>query len=88
MSGGHFTYYQGYIRDIIYSIEDVLNDPKRHCIEENETIKAMKEGLLCLRKAYVYAQRIDWMLSGDDGEDTFLKQLKKELEEVNHEDQG
>ena len=32
-----------------------------------ETIKEFKKGLAILRKAYIYAQRIDWLLSGDDG---------------------
>ena len=42
--------------------------------------QAMKEGVKILKKAYIYAQRIDWFLSGDDGEDNFLRRLKKELE--------
>ena len=44
-----------------------------------ETIHEMKKGLEILRKAYIYAQRIDWLLSGDDGEDSFHRRLKKEL---------
>jgi len=32
-----------------------------------------------LKVASVYAQRIDWLLSGDDGEESFLKRLKEEL---------
>jgi hypothetical protein len=82
MSGGHYNYYQNYIKDITYNIEEVLKYPKDYYIKKDETIQAMKEGLLCLRKAYIYAQRIDWMLSGDDGEDTFLDRLEKELEEM------
>lgn len=44
-----------------------------------ETIREMKKGLKILRKAYIYAQRIDWLICGDDGEDTFCERLKKEL---------
>ena len=33
-----------------------------------------------LKKAYVYAERIDWFLSGDDGEESFLKRLKEDLD--------
>ena len=44
-----------------------------------ETIKELKKGLAILRKAYIYAQRIDWLLSGDDGEESFHKRLKEEL---------
>lgn len=42
----------------------------------------MKEGLLLLKKAYIYAQRIDWYLSGDDGDETFLERLEKDLNEL------
>lgn len=46
------------------------------------TIAEFSKGLDYLRKAYIYAQRIDWLLSGDDGEESFHKRLKEELEEL------
>lgn len=49
---------------------------------DKSTIKEMKKGLDILRKAYIYAQRIDWLLSGDDGEDRFHERLKEELDEL------
>lgn len=49
------------------------------------TIETMKQAYLQIRKAYVYAQRVDWMLSGDDGEDTMQTRLKEELTEVEQE---
>ena len=51
----------------------------------DETIETMKQAYLQIRKAYVYAQRVDWMLSGDDGEDTMQTRLKEELDEVQQE---
>ena len=33
-----------------------------------------------LKKAATMAQRIDWLVSGDDGEDTFLKRWAKEVD--------
>lgn len=47
-----------------------------------ETIKEFKKGIALLKKAEVYAHRIDWLLSGDDGEDSFHKRLKHDLEEL------
>ena len=47
-----------------------------------ETIKELKKGLAILRKAYIYAQRIEWLLSGDDGEESFHKRLKEELDNL------
>ena len=48
-------------------------------------METMKQAYLQIRKAYVYAQRVDWMLSGDDGEDTMQTRLKEELDEVQQE---
>ena len=47
-----------------------------------ETIEKFKEGYRKLKEAYIYAQRIDWLLSGDDGEDTFHERLKEDLKEL------
>lgn len=49
---------------------------------DEETITLMKEGIRKLKEAEIYAQRIDWLLSGDDGEDTFKKRLKEDLENL------
>lgn len=47
-----------------------------------ETIEKFKEAYRKLQEAYIYAQRIDWLLSGDDGEETFHERLKEDLEEL------
>ena len=47
-----------------------------------ETIEKFKEAYSKLQEAYIYAQRIDWLLSGDDGEETFHERLKEDLEEL------
>ncbi len=39
----------------------------------------MQEAIKQLRIAAVYAQRVDWLLSGDDGEDTFIERLQDDL---------
>ena len=48
----------------------------------DEVIEKFKEGVDILRKAHVYAQRIDWLISGDDGEESFHKRLKEDLEKL------
>ena len=81
--------------DIDYYIEDHwLEDKEKEYVIKNkhtvpnlyeyskETIKEFKKGLAILRKAYVYAQRIDWLLSGDDGEESFHERLKEELDNL------
>jgi hypothetical protein len=50
--------------------------------DEGFTMEQFKKALKTLRQAYVYAQRIDWLLSCDDGEDCFHRRLKIELEKL------
>jgi hypothetical protein len=49
----------------------------------DEVIEKFKEGLNIIRQAQIYAQRIDWLISGDDGNDSFLRRLKNDLNELN-----
>ena len=49
----------------------------------DEVIEKMKEGIEVLKRAQIYAQRIDWLLSGDDGEESFLRRLEEELNKIN-----
>ena len=75
MSGGHFDYNQGYISRIADDLEASLKDDSF----SPETLLEFRKGFNILQKAYVYAQRIDWLMSGDDDEDTFHKRLKHDL---------
>lgn len=79
MSGGHFDYNQDYIRRIADDLESSLKDDSF----SPETLLEFRKGYDILRKAYVYAQRIDWLMSGDDGEDNFHQRLKHDLERLN-----
>jgi hypothetical protein len=47
-----------------------------------DVINEFKIGVEKLKEAYIYAQRIDWLLSGDDGEESFLERLKEELNKL------
>jgi hypothetical protein len=46
----------------------------------DEILEEFKNAYEMLRKAEIYAQRVDWYLAGDDGEDSFLERLKSDLE--------
>lgn len=48
-----------------------------------ETLEEFQKALLIFKQAAIYAQRIDWFLSGDDGEESFHKRLKEDLENLN-----
>ena len=51
-----------------------------HYKYRDEIIEEFKKGYEILRKAEIYAQRIDWYLAGDDGEESFLKRLEEDLD--------
>jgi hypothetical protein len=57
-------------------------EDKFHTRYPDEVIEKMKEGIEILKKAQIYAHRIDWLLSGDDGEESFLRRLEEELNEL------
>lgn len=90
MSGGHFDYNQykiGYIADeveqlILTNTSKELSDwgdcKGRHY--SPETIAEFNRALHILKIAQVYAQRIDWLVSGDDSEDSFHTRLAVDLE--------
>jgi hypothetical protein len=89
MSGGHFDYLQYRINDIADEVEHLIEsnddatpaqwgDPGARGYTP-QTIARFREGLRFLRMAAIYAQRIDWLVSGDDGEDSFHQRLAEEL---------
>ena len=92
MSGGHFNYRQHTLLDMADDIgsEILTNDSTEKDEWGNnigshytpETIAEFEVAVKALKLAYVYAQRIDWLLSGDDGEDSFHKRLQAQLKEL------
>ena len=89
MSGGHFDYNQWKISQIADDIEQLIesNDDetlnrfgdKRGYGYTPETIERFKVAVSTLRKAYKMAQRIDWLVSGDDGEESFHRRWNEEI---------
>ena len=72
-------------KEVEYSKGYIMSeyDPTHHYEYPPEVIEKFKEGLEILRKAEIYAQRIDWLVSGDDGEESFLSRLKEDLDKLN-----
>jgi hypothetical protein len=80
MSGGAFEYNQYAIARMADDIRALGADNKREFSEA--TLRQFEAAVRHLNVAYVYAQRVDWLLSGDDSEDTFHERLRLELEKV------
>ena len=76
MSGGHFDYIQ-------YRIDDAANEIERRIEWDGcyspETIARFKIAADTLRIAAKMLNRVDWLLSDDDGEDTFCSRWDAEL---------
>ena len=74
---------------VLYSIHHAEYD--RYPYDEDvlelsdESIETMKEAYRQIRIAEIYAQRVDWMMSGDDGEETMQKRLAEELKSLEDE---
>lgn len=47
---------------------------------KDKTLETMKEAYRQLRIAEIYVHRIDWMISGDDSEETLQERLQEELQ--------
>lgn len=92
MSGGHFDYQQFRIGDIAESIQELIDTNDSQELDDfgspigrgydPEVIEKFRRAVEILKQAQVYAHRIDWLVSGDDGEDNFLSRLQADLEEL------
>ena len=89
MSGGHFDYQQYHLDNMADEIDKIVehNDIKEldswgYQIGENfpsEIIEKFEETSAYLRRASDMVQRVDWLLSGDDGESSFMSRWEKEV---------
>lgn len=74
-----------YIKEHDLSEEDISYIREHHRTIPNEsefskeTLAELKKAVHILKQAEIYAQRIDWLLSGDDGEEGFHERLNEEL---------
>lgn len=91
MSGGHFNYDQYRIEDIARDIDELIDSNDDESLNEYgqtrghgyspEIIEKFKEAAFNLRRSAQMAQRVDWLVSGDDGPEGFLKRWEKEVKE-------
>ena len=54
----------------------------------DEVIEEFKKGAEIIAAAQIYMQRLDWLLSGDDGEESFLRRLKEDLNNLDNKTYG
>jgi hypothetical protein len=80
MSGGSFDYDDYHISQIANQIEEHIVQNNKEQTYSPETIQRLNEAVDLLRKAAVLVHRIDYLLAGDHGEDSFHEELKKDLD--------
>lgn len=95
MSGGTFDYSQYYLNTIADTIQSVIDRNDDASLNEYgepigrgysaKTIKEFRKAVISLKRAEIYAHRIDWLLAGDDGEDTFHQRLALSLKPLDQE---
>lgn len=81
MSGGYFEYAQYDIAYIADAIEDVADRNQFNHTYSPEIIERFRLAVDTLRRAQAMAHRIDWLLSDDDGPESFLARWDEELGE-------
>ncbi len=79
MSGGHFDYFQYRINSELENIKESM-EIFLDCFEsEDQAVKAKRyfdECIKCLERGAFLMQRIDYLISGDDGPDCFFRRIK------------
>jgi len=78
MSGGRWGYLGSQLRLAAREIEAKAEEGGRSLAVKCK----LAEAAVCLRRAAVYEERCDWLLSCDDGPESFLHSLAKDLREV------
>ena len=61
---------------------NVYEDCKYYYMYSDEAIEEFKKAVKILKMAYVYTERIDYLISGDDDEESFFKRLNNDLKEI------
>ena len=61
--------------------EETHEIPTNYAYPES-VLRKMEEAVYALRRAAIFAQRVDYLLCGDDGEESFERRLKEELAEL------
>ena len=81
MSGGSLDYFYSRIDEPVQIISEKIKWGKK--IWSLKTLRKFKMAIKYLKIAQIYTKRIEWLLSGDDGEDSFHERLREELEDYN-----
>lgn len=77
-NGRYFDVYKGYKKE--HPELEYLQSPKALT---DAVIKRLRNALKYVRKAAIYAERVEWLTSGDDGYENFCMRLDEQLADCN-----
>jgi hypothetical protein len=91
MSGGYFNYDQWKLENMAGQIDRLIENNDDDSTDEYgcrrgrgyslETIARFQEARSALMRAAAMAHRVDWLLSGDDSEESFHRRWDEEIEQ-------
>ena len=89
MSGGHIGYHRHRLEDIAFEIEELIAMNDSETLDRfgerigngypKEIIDKFDDAVHTLRQAAEMVQRIDYLVSGDDGQESFLRLWRTEV---------
>ncbi len=80
MSGGSLDYLYSRFDEPLEKISKEIKWGKNKW--PTEVLSELQKAMKYLKIAQVYSHDVEWLLSGDYGDDSFLKSIKEELEEL------
>ena len=60
-------------------------EDRYHYKYNEEVLEQFKKAAEAVRIAQIYVQRMDWLLSADDGEESFLRRINEDLNKLKDE---
>ena len=84
MSGGYFEYDQYKIGEIADQIARIAekSESEPDSYFSKKTVARFRDAIYLLKRAEILVHRIDWLLSGDDDEESFHERLAENLSQL------
>lgn len=80
MSGGTLEYSRWQLEEIVEQIGEEI--AKGNDEYTDDTLSRLRDAQIVIAKATIYLNRVDYLLSGDDDEESFKERLDSELADI------
>lgn len=89
MSGGYFDHSERNFLDVAEQIIEYVEDNQISGLDERfspEVLERLREAVQVMKMAAIYHKHVDYLFSGDYGEESFLFHLKRALVQYSQEE--